>query len=62
MYAGRLYDKYIKLHGLNIYGRRQVSLPVPKLVVFFKKTQAGFSAIYSREECPSHCFSLEYML
>lgn len=35
MYAGRLYDKYIKLHGLNIYGRRQVSLPVPKLVVFF---------------------------
>ena len=35
MYAGRLYDKYIKLHSLNIYGGKQVSLPVPKLVVFY---------------------------
>ena len=35
MYAGRLYDKYIKQHGLNIYGRRQIHLPVPRLVVFY---------------------------
>ena len=35
MYAGRLYDKYIKQHSLNIYGRRQIRLPVPRLVVFY---------------------------
>ena len=35
MYSGRLYDKYIKQHGLNIYGKRQISLPVPRLVVFY---------------------------
>ena len=35
MYAAHLYDKHIKQHKLNIYGSRQVMLPVPKLVVFY---------------------------
>ena len=35
MYAARLYDKYIHQHKLNIYGTRQIYLPVPKLVTFY---------------------------
>ena len=35
MYVGKLYDKYIHLHGLNIYGKELIKLPVPKLVVFY---------------------------
>ena len=35
MYAGRLYDKYIKKHSLNVYGEKQIMLPVPRLVVFY---------------------------
>ena len=35
MYAGRLYDKYIQEKGLNIYGEKQVLLPIPKLVTFY---------------------------
>lgn len=35
MYAGRLYDKYIQENGLNIYGAKQVLLPIPKLVTFY---------------------------
>jgi len=35
MYAGRLYDKYIQVRRLNIYGRRIVRLPLPKLVAFY---------------------------
>ena len=34
-YAGKLFDKYVHLRGLNIYGSRQLTLPVPKLVVFY---------------------------
>ena len=34
-YAGRLYEKHVKKHSLNVYGRRVVKLPVPKLVVFY---------------------------
>ena len=39
LYAGRLYDKYIRHMGLNIYGRKQLTLPVPKLVVFYNGTE-----------------------
>ncbi|MCI8578185.1 MAG: hypothetical protein HFG64_11880 [Lachnospiraceae bacterium] len=35
MYAGKLYDKYIHKNKLNIYGRRVVRLPAPRLVVFY---------------------------
>ena len=42
LYAGKLYDKYIKSRGLNIYGNRQIQLPIPKLVVFYN----------GREEAP----------
>ncbi len=38
MYAGRLYDKYIHMHHLNIYGKKMVTLPVPKLVTFYNGT------------------------
>ena len=35
MYAGKLYDKYIRRNKLNIYGKKPVRLPVPKLVTFY---------------------------
>lgn len=38
MYAARLYDKYIHDHELNIYGTELISLPVPKLMVFYNGT------------------------
>ena len=38
MYAGKLYDKYIHQKGLNIYGSKRLTLPVPKLVVFYNGT------------------------
>ena len=38
MYAGKLYDKHIHKYGLNIYGKKQIELPVPKLVVFYNGT------------------------
>lgn len=39
MYAGKLYDKYIHMNKLNIYGRKTVRLPVPRLVVFYNGTE-----------------------
>ena len=35
MYVGKLYNKHIKMRGLNIYGKKTVKLPIPKLVVFY---------------------------
>lgn len=35
MYLGKLYDKYIHVHGLNIYGQKIMRLPIPRLVVFY---------------------------
>lgn len=35
MYAGKIYDKYIHMNQLNIYGKKKVRLPIPKLVVFY---------------------------
>lgn len=34
-YAGNLYEKYFKQNSLNKYGSRLLSLPVPKLIVFY---------------------------
>ena len=39
MYAGKLYDKYIHRNKLNVYGKRIVKLPIPKLVVFYNGTE-----------------------
>ena len=39
-YAGNIYDKYCKKHGLNKYGDTLLKLPVPKLVVFYNGTEA----------------------
>ncbi len=39
MYAAKLYDKYIRQKKLNIYGKRPVSFPVPRLVVFYNGTE-----------------------
>lgn len=39
MYAARLYDKYVHVNKLNIYGSSLVPLPVPKLVVFYNGVQ-----------------------
>ena len=35
MYAGKLYDKYLHSAKLNRYGKTQLPLPIPKLVVFY---------------------------
>ncbi len=35
MYVAKLYDKYIHEHKQNIYGEKQICLPLPKLVVFY---------------------------
>lgn len=35
MYAGQLYDKYLHSAKLNRYGKTQLPLPIPKLVVFY---------------------------
>ena len=39
MYAGKLYDKYIQMNRLNIYGKKIVKLPLPKLVTFYNGTE-----------------------
>lgn len=39
MYAAKLYDKYIQQKRLNLYGRKLVSLTIPKLVVFYNGTE-----------------------
>lgn len=38
-YAGNLYEKHIKQNRLNKYGRKRLSLPAPRLVVFYNGTQ-----------------------
>ena len=35
MYLGRQYDKYIKRTKQNIYGTKQMTLPIPRLVTFY---------------------------
>ena len=39
MYAAKLYDKYIQQKKLNMYGKKLVELPVPKLVAFYNGTE-----------------------
>ena len=39
-YTGNLYEKYIKQRNLNKYGDQIISLPVPKLVVFYNGTRS----------------------
>ncbi len=39
MYAAKLYDKYIQQKKLNLYGKKLVRLPVPKLVAFYNETE-----------------------
>ena len=39
MYLGRLYDKYINEHELNVYGRKLNELPTPKAVVLYNGTE-----------------------
>ena len=38
MYLGRQYDKYIKRTKQNMYGSKQMTLPVPRLVTFYNGT------------------------
>ncbi|MCQ2521321.1 MAG: hypothetical protein MJ105_02990 [Lachnospiraceae bacterium] len=35
LYFAKLYEAYIKLHHLDIYGRKRLSLPFPQYVVFY---------------------------
>ena len=45
MYTAKLYDKYIKLKGDNLYGKKLLALPVPKLVTFYNGTEGEDSQI-----------------
>ncbi len=45
MYTAKLYDKYIKLKGLNLYGKKLLTLPVPRLVTFYNGTEEEDSRI-----------------
>ena len=38
MYLGRQYDRYIKRTKQNIYGTKQMTLPIPRLVTFYNGT------------------------
>lgn len=38
-YSTSLYQKYIDLNGLNIYGTKMLKLPVPQYVVFYNGSQ-----------------------
>ncbi len=44
MYLGRLYDKYIKSRGLNVYGKRLLKLPVPRYIVFYNGTEEEYQS------------------
>ena len=37
-YTGQLFEKYVKQHNLDKYGPYPISLPIPKLVVFYNGT------------------------
>ena len=39
MYLGRQYDKYIKRTKQNLYGKKQMTLPVPRFVTFYNGTE-----------------------
>ena len=40
MYLGRQYDKYIKKTKQNVYGRKQMVLPMPRLVTFYNGVES----------------------
>lgn len=35
LYFAQLYDEYIKIHDLDVYGRKLVKLPTPQYIVFY---------------------------
>ena len=35
LYFAQLYDEYIKMHELNVYGKKLVKLPMPQYIVFY---------------------------
>lgn len=38
MYFGKLYDQYIKTHGINIYTSTLKKIPTPRYIVFYNGT------------------------
>ena len=40
MYFGKLYDKFIKMNDLDVYGKTLLSLPAPQYIVFYNGTEA----------------------
>ena len=46
MYLGRQYDKYIKKTGQNIYGTKQMTLPIPRLVTFYNGTYDATDRVF----------------
>ena len=54
-YMARIYQNYIKKHGLNLYSTRRIPLPVPVYVVFYNspgkyQIQSGKRAVLSKAE------------
>ncbi len=47
IYLGRLYEKYIIEENLNIYGRKQIKLPVPRLITFYNGSESISDRILS---------------
>ena len=39
IYFAQLYENYIKKHGLNIYGRKLIRLPIPQYIIFYNGTE-----------------------
>ena len=39
LYFAQLYDEYIKLHDLNMYGHKLIKLPMPQYIVFYNGTE-----------------------
>ena len=52
MYAGKLYDKYIQVNNLNIYGKKVMRLLIPKLVTFYNGTEGEEDKILRLRNCP----------
>ncbi|MCR5702839.1 MAG: hypothetical protein K6G76_11940 [Lachnospiraceae bacterium] len=51
MYSARLYEKYVKRNGYNIYGTTIIPLPIPKLVVLYNgKTEVEDDVILTLDD------------
>ncbi len=56
MYLGKIYDKYIKTTGQNIYSEKRMTLPLPKLMTFYNgQTDASDCVLRLSDSFPKEC-------